>query len=100
MSDGEAMFVGVAGAVIADGVGWWLAVRDSGDVTKAAAMARRVILVVGVLLVVGTVLPDYNRGRLGREGYYYWSEQTRVLLAVGVVLIVLAVLTKPRGKPF
>ena len=62
-----------------------------------AAIGGGVMLGVGIFLTVVNILPDYQvRG----GGYYYWSSVSRLLIATGVVLILVAVLTKPKGEPF
>jgi hypothetical protein len=61
--------------------------------------ARRAALVVGVLLFVANILPEY-RQNFGAGGGYYWPGDASLFAAVGVALVVLAVLTKPKDEPF
>lgn len=62
---------------------------------RARAMRRRVILTIGVLMFVVNILPSTSiRGDL------YWSSGNSLFAGIGAVLIVLAILTKPRGEPF
>lgn len=70
----------------------------SGKNAKAVT-ARRLMLAVGVLLCVVNILPNYLQNFRGGGGYY-WSSESSLLLGIGAVLIVLAVLTKPKDEPF
>jgi hypothetical protein len=65
--------------------------------------ARRwMALVVGIVLVAFNVFPepDFFARLNGGPATYDWSENSRLGLAIGVVLVVVAVLTKPQGERF
>ena len=65
------------------------------DRQRASRLRRRAMLVVGILLSVTNMMPNH----LPFAPNPYWSDSNRVLLAVGIALIVLAVVTKPKYEP-
>ena len=61
---------------------------------------RWMALIAGISLLVANILPDHTPGFSDFGGYYYWPTESRLLIALGVVLVLFAVLTKPKDEPF
>ena len=82
------------GGVIGAAIGFGVAMTVQGLI-KIPRLRRWAALAVGVLLVVVNGLPETSV----RRGYF-WSEDSRWLVAIGAVLILFAVLTKPKDELF
>lgn len=75
---------------------WSYALR----VYRNGTIFRRLMLAVAVFLFAVNILPTYYQNPFVGRGGYEWSDGSRLALGLAVVLVVLAVLTKPKDEPF
>lgn len=84
--------------VLGGAAGHWISMRlrsyredVTHDPVKAAGLYR-VMLVIGVILFVVNILPDYRENVFGSGGGYVWSTNSSILAGIGAAMALLALL--------